>query len=182
MKIQILVDKNLVIMDDTSVNIDCTKFKKQFIFCEVNEKEKWIEKEPFNGKEQPKLWNEIEDFIEIAKLKGNQPNSYSVWNKTTNSWVEDINLKKEYEKSVMKVEKERRLNSIVVTTSNGNTFDGNETARNNMLSVINSAEFIGKTEETWKLADNSTVLVQLPELKEALALSIQEVGNIIKDY
>ena len=33
-----------------------------------------------------------------------------------------------------------------------------------------------------KLADNSTVIVQLPELKEALALSIQEVGNIVKDY
>lgn len=79
-------------------------------------------------------------------------------------------------------EKNYRLQTIVVTTQNGNTFDGNETARNNMLSAINSAEFIGRTEETWKLADNSSVLVQLPELKEALALSIQEVGNIVKDY
>ena len=85
--------------------------------------------------------------------------------------------------SVLKqTEKNYRLQTIVVTTQNGNTFDGNETARNNMLSAINSAEFIGRTEETWKLADNSTVLVQLPELKEALALSIQEVGNIVKDY
>lgn len=85
--------------------------------------------------------------------------------------------------SVLKqTEKNYRLQTIVVTTQNGNTFDGNETARNNMLSAINSAEFIGRTEETWKLADNSTVLVQLQELKEALALSIQEVGNIVKDY
>lgn len=81
-----------------------------------------------------------------------------------------------------KTEKEYRLQNIVVTTTNGNTFDGNETARNNMLSAIMSAEFIGKTEEYWKLADNSTVLVQLPELKEALALSVQEVGRIVTEY
>ncbi len=85
--------------------------------------------------------------------------------------------------SVLKqTEKNYRLQTIKVTTQNGNTFDGNETARNNILSAINSAEFIGRTEETWKLADNSTVLVQLQELKEALALSIQEVGNIVKAY
>lgn len=84
--------------------------------------------------------------------------------------------------SVLKqTEKNYRLQTIVVTTQNGNTFDGNETARNNMLSAINSAEFIGRTEETWKLADNSSVLVQLPELKEALALSIQEVGRIVTE-
>lgn len=89
MKIQIIVDKNLVIIDDTSINIDCAKFKEQFIFCEVNEKDKWIEKEPFNGKEQPKHWNEIKEFIDIAKSKSNPPNSYSVWNGDAKSWVED---------------------------------------------------------------------------------------------
>lgn len=86
------------------------------------------------------------------------------------------------EKVLKQTEKDYRLQTIKVTTTNGNEFDGNETARNNILSAITSAEFIGKTEEYWKLADNSTVLVQLPELKEALALSIQEVGNIVKDY
>lgn len=84
--------------------------------------------------------------------------------------------------SVLKqTEKNHRLQTIKVTTQNGNTFDGNETARNNMLSAITSAEFIGKTEEYWKLADNSTVLIQLPELKEALALAIQEVGRIVTE-
>ena len=70
----------------------------------------------------------------------------------------------------------------MVTTSNGNVFDGNESARINMTSAIMSAELINKTEESWKLADNSIKLVSLDELKEALALSIQEVGNIVKDY
>ena len=180
MKIQIIVDKNLVIVDDTGVNMDCSKFKEQFIFCEVTEKEKWIEKEPFNGKEQPGDWIEIEEFIEIAKLKGNQPNSYSVWN--GNEWVEDETLKNEYVALQSKTEKALRLSQLVVTTTNGNVFDGNETARNNMMSAIMSAELINKTEEYWKLADNSTKLVSLDELKEALALSIQEVGNIVKDY
>lgn len=85
-------------------------------------------------------------------------------------------------KSVLdKIEKEHRLNTLVVTTSEGNTFDGNLEARTNMTSAILSAEVIGKTEETWKLADNSQKLIQLSELKEALALAIQEVGNIVKE-
>lgn len=181
MKTQIIVNKNLVITDDNSVSMDCSKFKEQFTFCEVNEKEKWIEREPFNGKEQPEEWDDIEEFLEVATLKSNQPNSYSVWNENTKSWVEDIVLKEEFEKSVKKAEKEEALRTLTVTTTNGNTFDGNETARNNMLSAITSAEFIGKTEEYWKLADNSTILVQLPELKEALALSIQEVGKLVRE-
>ena len=48
-----------------------------------------------------------------------------------------------------------------------------------MISAILSADLIGKTEETWKLADNTTVLVTLMELKQALALAIQEVGRIV---
>ena len=180
MKVQIIVDTNLVIIDDTSVSIDCSKFKEQFVFCEVNEKEKWIEKEPFNGREQPEDWIEIDEFIEIAKLKSNQPNSYSVWNGT--GWIEDETLKNEYVTLQEKAEKELRLSQIVVTTSTGNVFDGDETARNNMVSAIMTAELINKTEEYWKLADNSTKLVSINELKEALALSIQEVGNIVKDY
>ena len=78
-----------------------------------------------------------------------------------------------------KAAKELALNSITVTTTNGNTFDGNETARGNMTSAILSAEVIGKTEDTWKLADNTSAVITITELKEALALSIQEVGRIV---
>ena len=79
----------------------------------------------------------------------------------------------------LKSAKELALNSITVMV-NGNSFDGNETARTNMISAILSADLIGKTEETWKLADNTTVLVTLMELKQALALAVQEVGRIVK--
>ena len=78
-----------------------------------------------------------------------------------------------------KAAKELALNSITVTTTNGNTFDGNETARGNMTSAILSSEVIGKTEDTWKLADNTSAVITITELKEALALSIQEVGRIV---
>ena len=78
----------------------------------------------------------------------------------------------------LKCAKTQALNTIVVTV-NDKTFDGNETARTNMLSAILSADLIGKTEETWKLADNTAVLVTLVELRQALALAIQEVGRIV---
>lgn len=78
----------------------------------------------------------------------------------------------------LKTAKADALNSITVTV-NGNTFDGNETARGNMTSAILSAEIIGKTEDTWKLADNTSAVITITELKEALALSIQEVGRIV---
>lgn len=71
------------------------------------------------------------------------------------------------------------LNSITVEV-NGNTFDGNESARNNMLSAIQSSDFLGVTETEWKMADNSIVLITLDELKQALALSIQAVGAIVR--
>lgn len=71
-----------------------------------------------------------------------------------------------------------KLDKLTVTTASGNTFDANETARNNMMSAIMSADFIGMVETNWKLADNNTVAVDLAELKEALALAIKSVGGI----
>ena len=98
--------------------------------------------------------------------------------------TEDELAKIEVQKQVQNVQelkyaKTQALSTIVVTV-NDKTFDGNETARTNMLSAILSADLIGKTEETWKLADNTKVLVTLVELRQALALAIQEVGRIVK--
>ena len=119
----------------------------------------------------------IKDDVTISK-----PEQFDKWDNKTNSWVEDWEAKEKHENSVKKLEKEERLSKIVVTTQNGNTFDGNLEARTNMTSAIMAAEVLGKTEEVWKLADNSQKTIELSELKEALALSIQEVGNIVKDY
>ena len=111
MKTQIIVDMNLVIIGEGSIDIDCSKFKGQFIFCEINEKEKWIEKEPFNGREQPKRWNEIEEFLDTAKLKSNQPNSYSVWNEDAKTWIEDNGLKESQRIQAIKA----KANELILT-------------------------------------------------------------------
>lgn len=124
------------------------------------------------------------DYIGLIKddVTTLQPKQFDIWDNVLNKWVEDVKSKEKQEKALLKLEKEERLNKIVVTSSNGNSFDGNLEARTNMTSAIISADTIGKTEETWKLADNSQKIIQLSELKEALALAIQEVGNIVKDY
>lgn len=75
--------------------------------------------------------------------------------------------------------KQSRLASITVTTQAGNTFDGNETARNNMMSAIMAADIVGQSTSNWKMANNEIVQITLDELKEALALSIQRVGEIV---
>ena len=128
----------------------------------------------------------VNGSISVAKVDGNR--EYAL----IKQWLSEGNIPEseftDEEIELAKIEKIQRelkyaknsaLNSIVVTV-NDKTFDGNETARTNMISAILSADLIGKTEETWKLADNTTDLVTLTELKQALALAIQEVGRIAK--
>lgn len=75
--------------------------------------------------------------------------------------------------------KEQLLASITVTTSSGKTFDGNETARNDMLSALSAGELLGETQTNWKLADNTVSLVTRDELREALSLAIKAKGRIV---
>ena len=79
----------------------------------------------------------------------------------------------------IKAIKLQALATITVTTSSGKVFDGNETARINMLSAIQSATFLNQTQAGWKLADNTVDIVTVDEIKEALALAIQRVGDIV---
>ena len=78
----------------------------------------------------------------------------------------------------LKSAKKIALDNIVVDVD-GKLFDGNETARLNIMSAIQASELVRLNETGWKLADNTAVLVNLAELKMALALSIQEVGRIV---
>ena len=70
------------------------------------------------------------------------------------------------------------LTKIVVEV-NGKAFDGNEPARLNMISAIQASELLGVNDNAWKLADNSVATVSVADLKQALALAIQEVGRIV---
>lgn len=71
------------------------------------------------------------------------------------------------------------LAAITVTTQSGKTFDGNETARTDILSALTAGELIGATSTNWKLADNTVAIVTRDELLEALSLAIQEKGRIV---
>lgn len=112
MKVQILTDKNLVAINDENINIDCARFKSDFIFCEINSITRWIEKEPFKGREKLKDWSKVESFIDEAKVilnkKANKPNTYSIWDETTQDWIKDETLKKEFENK----EKLQEINSL----------------------------------------------------------------------
>lgn len=81
-------------------------------------------------------------------------------------------------KSELRSAKKTALDNIVVEVD-GKLFDGNESARLNIMSAIQSSELFGLTETVWKLADNTSAVATLDELKMALALSIQEVGRIV---
>ena len=47
-----------------------------------------------------------------------------------------------------------------------------------MTSALLATDVLGKTEEEWKMADGTIKLISIEELKEALALSILDVGRL----
>lgn len=77
--------------------------------------------------------------------------------------------------------KKEALSSITVTTSNGNTFDGDETARGDMLSVLREADRTGETTTAfWVLADNTLLQpCTYAELEEAHSLAIRRKGEVL---
>jgi hypothetical protein len=79
-----------------------------------------------------------------------------------------------YNKSV----KERNVSRILVTSSLGNVFDGDELSQDRMIRAINIAKIDGDSSTYWKLADNTIVLVTLTELEEAVSLAGREMSLI----
>ena len=77
-----------------------------------------------------------------------------------------------------KAAKELALNSITVEV-NGKVFDGRAKDQVNIMAAIQAAELLNKTEETWVLNDDTKQTVTVDELKLALALAIQKVGEIV---
>ena len=71
MKVQIITKDNIVLIDNKSIEIDCSQFT--FRFCEVNEDKKWIENIPFAGPEDLEDWTKVLSFIELAKASLIEP-------------------------------------------------------------------------------------------------------------
>lgn len=82
------------------------------------------------------------------------------------------------DKALAKQEALKLLETLTVTTTNGNTFDANNQARLDMQNAITASDFLSVTQTTWRMADDSEVLIELSELKEALALAIQEYARV----
>lgn len=76
--------------------------------------------------------------------------------------------------------KELALSSIKVTTKSGKEFDGRDIDQQRMVAAIMTADIVLLTEIQWKLADNLVEIIPISELKEALTLSIQALGSIIR--
>lgn len=77
-----------------------------------------------------------------------------------------------------KAERQAIVDAIVVTVSTGKVFDGNEEAQSRMSRAIQTAEIAGIESTTWVLANNVPTVVTLLELKEALVLSMQAMGDV----
>jgi hypothetical protein len=77
-----------------------------------------------------------------------------------------------------KADRQAIVDAIVVTVSSGKVFDGNEEAQSRMSRAIQTAEIAGIESTTWVLANNVPTVVTLPELKEALVLSMQAMGAV----
>lgn len=70
-----------------------------------------------------------------------------------------------------KAAREAAVNNIKVTTSAGNTFDGDETSQTRMTRAILAMQATGSDSINWVLANNSVISASVAELTEALALA-----------
>ena len=70
------------------------------------------------------------------------------------------------------------VDAIVVTTSAGKSFDGDEVSQGRMARAILVLQATGTPETLWVLHDNTQVTVTSAELVEALALAGQEQSGL----
>lgn len=77
-----------------------------------------------------------------------------------------------------KAQRQALVDAIIVTTTSGKKFDGDELSQDRMNKAISVAAITGLTSCTWVLAGNVPTIVTVNELKEALALSFQAMGAV----
>ena len=111
------------------------------------------------------------DYSEDAYYRTEQDMPpYVVYTKKSDEQIAEVNLQK------AKHQRQADVDSIVVTTSTGKQFDGNEDAQNRMsrgISVMSDTDTM-----IWVLADNTLAQVNKAELVEALKLAGQEMAQI----
>ncbi|WP_313240363.1 DUF4376 domain-containing protein [Stutzerimonas kunmingensis] len=82
-------------------------------------------------------------------------------------------------RELWKLERDKAVAAIKVTTAAGNTFDGDETSQARMARKIAVLQATGPgATADWVLADNSVATLGAQELQEALALASAEQDRI----
>jgi len=80
-----------------------------------------------------------------------------------------------------KSNRQKLLDSAVVTTSNSNQYDADEASISRMANAILAAQDAGISELSWSLADTGTGVmtsVTLADIKEAHRLAVQNMASI----
>lgn len=70
-----------------------------------------------------------------------------------------------------KLDREKAMNALTVTTAAGNVFDGDEISQGRMLRAIFALQFADVASVNWVLVDNSVIQATKAELSEALVLA-----------
>lgn len=110
---------------------------------------------------------EVESLAFMPGLVASVGNEGIGWSYVGGVFIEPAPIQPTIEE--LKAERAALVAAIVVTTTAGNSFDGNEDAQNRMsrsINGMNDGESIG-----WVLADNSIISASKAELREALRLS-----------
>jgi hypothetical protein len=108
------------------------------------------------------------EFIEVTSFPEGRE-FREAWKIEAGALVVDATKKLVVDAKIAKVARNEAVEAIVVTTTSGKAFDGDEVSQGRMARAI-AASDAGDT-TVWMLADNTPASVTREELKEALRLS-----------
>lgn len=106
-----------------------------------------------------------ESDIEIS----NAPDQFHEWN--GNNWILNEDRKSLYLREEAKKQRQDLVDKILVTTSTGKVFDGDEISQTRMTRAIIALQSANIESTLWVLADNTPTQATLLELIEALCLA-----------
>lgn len=96
--------------------------------------------------------------------------------------IKALEAKEEADRLAKEAQEAKQLALDTITVEvNGKVFDGRDKDQTRMMAAIQASELLGIPTDEWKLHNDEVVEVTVDELKQALALSIQEVGRIVKE-
>ena len=110
------------------------------------------------------------EVLEVkAQVRPNVPQLQADVDTLVNNTQELVDYQAKIAKEVINTS----LGKLTVVTALGKEFDATLEARQNLADAILASGFLGLTETTWRLADNSEVVCTLVELSEAHAMALQ---------